>query len=815
MSEGPTTAGSINAKLTIDDAEFMAKLAAADAAARKLGSVDPSIRVDVDDNGAITKLAAVDAAADKLDGSTKRLTVSQRALNDTNGAGVQRWQLIAAAIVALIPLLAPLAGYAVGVAGALAGMGAAGGLAIYGIVRAMRDGTTEGGQFQHEVNQLLAALDSLGETSANAMLASFERAVNTITGALPALNSQIREFSQILGVAGNAVLKGVINALNILNPLFVEAAKYVLDLAKGFQSWTTDGGLQKFANYAMNALPLVADTLGSLVQAALHLVEAFAPIGVVVLQGLTLLGDAINAIPLPVLLDIATAAAVGFAAFKLWGLIQPILTAVASSIGAVGVATQLASGPIGWVTAGISALAAVLAINVSASQQASQAAAEYAAALKQDNDAIGANVRAVAAKQLQDAGALDAAQKLGISAKEVTDATLGDMTARQRAGTTMQAWRDKIMEASKETGHLTTKQQEQLSAIELLGGVMAGNNNQVNIAISKSRQLSAAIDGSNGTLITNKGLIEALKDAEGQAADATDALSKKLAGLGQVNLSAAQANIQFQQSLADASTALAANGATLDLNTQAGRDNARALDSIASNGVALVASQSKTGASTDQLTATMATARQGFIDTAIKMGATAAQANALADQYGLIPANVKTAVAVTGTDVARQKVNDLQDAINHLQGKTIFINSVTQAPANVRGNAFATGRTGGTAPGLAAGGSGGTVHGPGNAFTDTAGLYRLANGEEVVSNMFGQASRWRSALKLMNSGADPLRVASAVNRSAGVSQPRAAPVHVQITSNGVDLTQFIDVKVRQGTELVFNQAAMQMNSGLV
>jgi hypothetical protein len=32
------------------------------------------------------------------------------------------------------------------------------------------------------------------------------------------------------------------------------------------------------------------------------------------------------------------------------------------------------------------------------------------------------------------------------------------------------------------------------------------------------------------------------------------------------------------------------------------------------------------------------------------------------------------------------------------------------------------------------------VTGPGNAHSDTAGLYRLADGEEVTSDRFGQAS---------------------------------------------------------------------------
>ncbi|WP_431279886.1 hypothetical protein [Leifsonia poae] len=780
--EGPTTTGSINAKLTLDDSDFMAKLAAADAAARKLGSVDPRISVDVDDNGAITKLAAVDEAAKKLDGSTNRLNLSQKALNDTNGGGVQRWQLIAAAIAALIPLLAPLAGYAVGVAGALAGMGAAGVLGIYGIIQAIKQATVVGGQYKSGLAELKSSLDALGSTAANAMLGAFQTAIKTINGALPELNSQIRTFASILGAVGNALLTGVVSALRILNPLFVQASKYVLDLAKGFQQWTQDGSLQKFANYAITQLPIVAQTLGSLAAAALHIVEALAPLGTVVLQGLTLFGAAINAIPLPVLLDVATAAAAGFAAFKLWGLIQPILSAVAAAIGAVGVSTQLAAGPIGWITAGISALAAVLGVNAVASQQAAQAASEYAQAIKEDNDAIGESTRAVAAKRLQDLGALDAAKKIGASLKDVTSATLGNSTAQYNLAQTMQHTRDNIMEQSKETGHLTTKQQEQIAALELLGPVIGGQNAQINEQVAKAKQLSAATEGANSNIATSTDVITAMKNATDAAAESTDSFAKELAGLGQVNLDASQANIQYQQSLADAEAQVKANGRSLDVTTEAGRKNMSALNDIASSAIKVTSANAQAGASSADLTTQMAASRQAFINAAIAAGATADQANKLADQYGLIPANVNTAFHTSGLDEAVKKVQDLQNWIDNLHGKTVTI--AARARAGVAGGP------------LQAFADGGTVQGAGGPKSDKVPAL-LSPGEEVLSNPY--AGAWRPVVKLMNSGASKLQVAQMVNNISGAQAAPASVVrpvfNVQVISNGVDLSKFIDVRI--------------------
>ncbi|MWV50059.1 phage tail tape measure protein [Rathayibacter sp. VKM Ac-2803] len=48
---------------------------------------------------------------------------------------------------------------------------------------------------------------------------------------------------------------------------------------------------------------------------------------------------------------------------------------------------------------------------------------------------------------------------------------------------------------------------------------------------------------------------------------------------------------------------------------------------------------------------------------------------------------------------------------------------------------------------------GGTIYGPGTASSDTAGVYALSVGEEIISNKKGQADRNRSLLKAVNAGA--------------------------------------------------------------
>ncbi|MFP3394543.1 hypothetical protein SB782_37860, partial [Brevibacillus sp. SIMBA_076] len=79
-----------------------------------------------------------------------------------------------------------------------------------------------------------------------------------------------------------------------------------------------------------------------------------------------------------------------------------------------------------------------------------------------------------------------------------------------------------------------------------------------------------------------------------------------------------------------ATQAVKDNGATLDLNTQKGRDNQKALDNIAQSGIALVTAQQAAGASTGDLTAKMGSARDSFIAAAEQMGLNAADAGHLA-----------------------------------------------------------------------------------------------------------------------------------------------------------------------------------------
>ncbi|MCP2265576.1 phage tail tape measure protein [Promicromonospora thailandica] len=121
----------------------------------------------------------------------------------------------------------------------------------------------------------------------------------------------------------------------------------------------------------------------------------------------------------------------------------------------------------------------------------------------------------------------------------------------------------------------------------------------------------------------------------------------------------------------DARKALEENGATLDVTTAKGRANQAALDGIASAGLDVIESMQANGASQKELRGVMETTRDRFIKTAQAMGASKTEARELADQLGLIPKNIRTSVAVTGTTDALARLSSIDSTLNRIDGKVV------------------------------------------------------------------------------------------------------------------------------------------------
>ena len=142
-----------------------------------------------------------------------------------------------------------------------------------------------------------------------------------------------------------------------------------------------------------------------------------------------------------------------------------------------------------------------------------------------------------------------------------------------------------------------------------------------------------------------------------------DDVVKGMFEIGSAALKTSGSAIGFEAAVDDATKSLKDNGKNLDINTEKGRANRTALDQIASSGEAYVQQLVSTNAETSKVVDATQKARDSFIASATQMGMSAAAANALADQYGLIPGDVKTNVTAPGVSQARGSVEDLKASI--------------------------------------------------------------------------------------------------------------------------------------------------------
>ncbi|QWT24938.1 hypothetical protein KPL76_06165 [Subtercola sp. PAMC28395] len=755
----------------------------------------------------------------------------------SNQKNASRAAKIAGAVAILLPMMVPLAAGAVGIAGALAGMGTAGVLAILGIRNEMNQGTVAGDQFRNGLGVLRGDLNQLSQTSALTMLGAFKKAVGDAQAQMPFLNQQIADFSGLMGKTGGNLFNGALTALRVLNPLMLTAGAYVERLAEGFNSWTQNGGLQRFATYAMSVLPTVEGVLGQLASMVMHVLEALAPMGSVGLQVLTVLAGSINAIPVDVLSALIAAITWGTIAFKAWGFITPMLEGLQVALAGVGVATDVALGPIGWVAAAVAALSAVFIAVSASNSQATAAMQDYSQAVQEDSGIIGDNIKAKAAQQLQSLGAYDAATKLGISTKLVTDATLGNSDAQKELNRDLLNITDSISQATAKSQTMTNEQQAQLdAATKLRNGyqdqssalqaqIAAYNVYQTaigGVTISTDEQKAALLANAAAAAVSESAYLSAMSgqtDLATQTAiatakmylqnDAAGLLKQSLDALNGKTISAAAAQNQFDSQIANMADHMDAAGkninratTSLDDGSAAAVKNRGELINLVQAAEASAQAFRDNGGSVADTKSKMESMKQTIIDNAIAHGEDADQVHKYVDELFKIPTNIPTTHAEFEADTAKAKIDQFNAKLAEIQ-KTIpitvvmttqqvtqYVNSQLPTPGD---GSMLKKADGGTIPGLAGGGPGGTVSGPGNAFTDMAGLFRLADGEEVVSNKFGQADKNRPVLKAMNAG---MVLKPSTGSSNGSQQPMSVTVEV-VNKTGIDITSLVDFRIKK------------------
>lgn len=175
------------------------------------------------------------------------------------------------------------------------------------------------------------------------------------------------------------------------------------------------------------------------------------------------------------------------------------------------------------------------------------------------------------------------------------------------------------------------------------------------------------------------------------------------------------AELALADAKARADEAARTNTATMDINTEAGRNNRRALLDLATASQNDLEARFKNGESIGVINERLTGHRDQLIKTAERMGMNRDEATKYVDQLNLVPAEVATEVKIHGIDTALSRVGQLETKINGL-----YI-----GPGQLAGPGD---RPGERVPTRA---SGGPISGPGSGTSDSI-LARVSDGEWVI-----------------------------------------------------------------------------------
>ena len=216
-------------------------------------------------------------------------------------------------------------------------------------------------------------------------------------------------------------------------------------------------------------------------------------------------------------------------------------------------------------------------------------------------------------------------------------------------------------------------------------------------------EYEAAQEGASTATEATAEQVDTFTESTESAQESLDSFIESLRGLGDTQLSLNDANRQVQESLDSFQASVEENGKTLDITTEAGRANSSALDGIASSYLeAAAAAVEHTGKEADAIPVIQA-GRDAIIAAGEAAGLSADEAAAYADELGLIPKNVKTAIDANWAEAISQ-ANAVARAIRDIPGyRAVIIDQVVKQTGAARGEV-------------------------GAAFNANGGMYSYANG---------------------------------------------------------------------------------------
>ena len=320
--------------------------------------------------------------------------------------------------------------------------------------------------------------------------------------------------------------------------------------------------------------------------------------------------------------------------------------------------------------------------------------------LDEQTAAITDNTKAQLAQKLAGDGVFDAAKKMGISSKDLTDAILGNEDALERVNEKMHEY------VGNNPTYLTESFTGALFAQEPALNKVAGALGREREALAKSKDQKkaqiAATDDLKGSTDKNtestKKAADAYLDANGQAESLANTLQKLLDKVNEANdkgQDAVSTNARYQQALADVAETIdkAKAGAegysrSLDESTAAGSKNAQMFSDLAADSIDAAKAQLELDGNTDAYYQRLQAGRQTLYDQILALTGNADAAQALTDKVYAMPTEHE--IKIIAETAAASKMID--DFVSRYQGKRITMEMFLESSGGDRAAAASAAR---------------------------------------------------------------------------------------------------------------------------
>lgn len=596
-----------------------------------------------------------------------------------------------------------------------------------------------GRNFVHYLDSIEPELKKLQNSARAGLLPGAEEGIDALLERLPEVRRLIRATAEEVGdlaAGGGTALAGEgfdgffeylrTDGIPILDDTaktignLIEAAANLTqafaptqrDFSGGLLEWSrgladasvdleSNAGFQELMRYIHETGPQVVETLGSLANAMLQIVEATAPLGGPVLMALEGVADAVAVIADS---DLGTPIFAALGALALYNRAMQMSTKLGESTwggAAVGRLKTYTTGLLAVTSAQERAQMSATELdrangrNWAGMAKGVGAASLLAANLSGLDEKAGLSNTSMMALMGTMAGPWGVAAGAAIgyamdfaAANDTLDDSLQSMDLASASGD-VEAYAQSIANAKKALDDFKPDPSVKdallgFGAIGMLRnkdnfagiwGNITGANDEAAAAIEENEKHLAALEARGGTAIGTMAdfarvMDEATESAEAEAQalrDSVDAMREKR----QEALRALDAELNYQQAIDDAKKSLKENGKTVDETTNKGRENLRNLYSLADawNQQSDAAKNAK---------GSLADARQNFIQVAQDMGMAEGKAKRLADRLFEIPSKRKTEIQVetSQADAALRALKARMDAIKN-KSVTVSVNQHT------------------------------------------------------------------------------------------------------------------------------------------